>query len=87
MKKFVAPVVLALGLGMLGGCATVTKEELAAVRATADKAATDAAAAKASADKASAAAAKAQASADAANACCKDTQTALDRVFKKSMKK
>lgn len=101
MKKIVTPVVLALSLGVLGGCATVSKEEFEAVRATANKAAADATAAKATADNAAAAAAKAQASADAAkssaeaakssaeasNACCRDTQTKIDRMFKKSMYK
>jgi murein lipoprotein len=94
MKKFVVPVVVALGLGMLGGCATVSKEEFEAVKATANKAAADAAAAKTAADTAGAAASKAQSSADAAkasaeaaNACCRDTQTKMDRVFKKSMYK
>lgn len=94
MKKIVVPAVLALSLGVLGGCATVSKEEFDAVKATANKAATDAAAAKTAADNAAAAAAKAQSSADAAkssaeaaNACCRDTQTKMDRVFKKSMYK
>ena len=101
MKKIVAPVVLAICLGVLGGCASVSKEELDAVRATASKAVADAAAAKTAADNAAAAAAKAQSAADAAksssdaakssaeaaNACCQDTQTKIDRMFKKSMYK
>ena len=94
MRKIVVPVVLALGIGMLGGCASVSKEEFEAVRANANKAAADAAAAKTAADGAAAAAAKAQSTADAAkstadaaNACCQDTQTKIDRMFKKSMYK
>jgi murein lipoprotein len=87
MKKFFVPAVLTLGLVALGGCATVSKEDFEAVKATANKAAADAAAAKSAADNAASAAAKAQASADAANACCRDTQTKIDRMFKKSMYK
>lgn len=94
MRKIIVPVVLAVGIGMLGGCASVSKEDLDAVRAEASKAAADAAAAKAAADGAAAAAAKAQSTADAAksaadsaNACCRDTQTKIDRMFKKSMYK
>lgn len=64
MKKIVVPAVLALSLGVLGGCAST--KDLEAVRATADKAVADAAAARAAADKAAAAAAKAQSTADAA---------------------
>jgi murein lipoprotein len=68
MRKIVTTAVLALGIGALGGCATVSKEEFEAVRASASKAAADAAAAKAASDSAAAAAAKAQATADAAKA-------------------
>lgn len=94
MKKIITPLVLVLALATLGGCASVSKEELDAVRTTASKAAADAAAAKAAADGAAATAAKAQSTADAAkssadeaNACCRDTQTKIDRMFKKSMYK
>jgi murein lipoprotein len=94
MKKIVTPLVLAIGLVTLGGCASVSKEELDAVKATASKAAADAAAAKSAADGAAAAAAQAQSTADAAkssadqaNACCRDTQTKIDRMFKRSMYK
>jgi murein lipoprotein len=94
MKKIVTTAVIVLSIGVLGGCASVSKEEFEAVRASASKAAADAAAAKAAADSAAAAAAKAQSTADAANssaeaanACCRDTQTKIDRMFKKSMYK
>jgi murein lipoprotein len=101
MNRFVAPLFLAITLSTIGGCATVSKAEFEAVRATADRAAADAAAARSAADGAATAAAKAQSSADAAqstaaaakasaeeaNACCRDTQTKIDRMFKKSMYK
>lgn len=101
MKRFIAPVLFAVTLSIAGGCATVSKAEFEAVRATADRAAADAAAARSSADGAATAAAKAQSTADAAqsaadaakasaeeaNACCRDTQTKIDRMFKKSMYK
>jgi type IV secretory pathway TrbL component len=64
MKKIVIPVLLALSLGVFGGCAST--KDLEAVRTVADKAVADAAAARAAADKAAAAAAKAQSTADAA---------------------
>jgi hypothetical protein len=76
MKKIVAPVVLALGLGVLGGCAST--KDLEAVRAVADKAVADAAAARAAADKAAAAAAKAQSTADAAKSSADAAVSAAD---------
>jgi len=78
MKKIVTPVVLALSLGVLGGCATVSKEEFEAVRATANKAAADATAAKATADKAAAAAAKAQSTADAVKSSADAAMSSAD---------
>jgi Alanine-zipper, major outer membrane lipoprotein len=78
MKKIVTSLLLAVSLGVLGGCATVSKEEFQAVKATADKAAADAAAAKSAADKAAAAAAKAQASADAAKSTADAAKTSAD---------
>ena len=94
MNKFVAPLLIAMTLSTIGGCATVSKAEFEAVRATADRAAADAAAARSAADSAATAAAKAQSTADAAqsaaaeaNTCCTDTQTKIDRMFKKSMYK
>jgi murein lipoprotein len=94
MKRTILPFILVLTVGAMGGCASISREEFDAVRASASKAAADAAAAKAGADKALAAATKAQSTADAAksgaesaNACCRDTQTKIDRMFKKSMYK
>jgi len=78
MKKIVTTVVLVLGLGALGGCATVSKEEFEAVRATANKAVADAAAARAAADNAASAAAKAQASADAAKTTSEAAKSSAD---------
>jgi murein lipoprotein len=78
MKKIVAPVVLAICLGVLGGCASVSKEELDAVRATASKAVADAAAAKTAADNAAAAAAKAQSTADAAKSTADAAKSSSD---------
>jgi type IV secretory pathway TrbL component len=76
MRKTVVPVLFALGL--LGGCVTVSKEELEAVRAMASKAAADAAAAKTAADNAAAAAAKAQSSADAAKTTADAAKSSSD---------
>jgi murein lipoprotein len=76
MKKIVTPVLLALSLGVFGGCAST--KDLEAVRATADKAVADAAAAKATADSAAAAAAKAQASADAARSSADSAKSSAD---------
>jgi len=101
MKRLFVPLMIVVALSTIGGCATVSKSEFEAVRATADRAAADAAAARSAADGAATAAAKAQStadsaqstataakvSADEANACCRDTQTKIDRMFKKSMYK
>jgi len=78
MKKIVASAVLVISLGILGGCASVSKEDLDAVRATASKALADAAAAKTAADNAAAAAAKAQSSADAAKSTADAAKSSSD---------
>ncbi len=81
MKKSSQLMVIALISGMmLGGCATVSKEDLAAVQATAEQAAADAAEAKTMA-------ADAQSRAAAAEAKSADTESKIDRMFKKSMYK
>ena len=81
MKKSSQLMVVALISGMmLGGCATVSKEDLAAVQATAEQAAADAAEAKTMA-------ADAQSRAAAAEAKSADTESKIDRMFKKSMYK
>ncbi len=81
MKKSSQLMVVVLISGMmLGGCATVSKEDLAAVQATAEQAAADAAEAKTMA-------ADAQSRAAAAEAKSADTESKIDRMFKKSMYK
>ena len=77
VAKFTA---IALSLAMASGCATVKKEDLDAVRATAD-------AAKAAAAQAQSTADAAKAAADQANTCCTQTNEKIDRMFKKSMNK
>ena len=88
MKTSSQLITLALVSGlMLGGCATVSKEDLAAVQATAEQAAADAAEAKAMAADAQAEAADAKSRADAAEAKAADTESKIDRMFRKSMYK
>jgi len=88
MKKSSQLMVIALISGMmLGGCATVSKEDLAAVQATAEQAAADAAEAKTMAADAQAEAADAKSRAAAAEAKSADTASKIDRMFKKSMYK
>ena len=88
MKKSSQLIVLVLISGMmLGGCATVSKDDLAAVQATAEQAAADAAEAKTMAADAQAEAAEANSRAAAAEAKSADTESKIDRMFKKSMYK
>lgn len=88
MKKLSYILVLTLISGMLlGGCASVSKEDFAAVQSTAEQAATDAAEAKAMAADAQAEAQAAKARADAAEAKAAETESKIDRMFKKSMYK
>lgn len=92
-ERIVIGIVLLSSL-TLGGCATVSKEDLAEVRAVAEKAAADAAEAKTLAaeanNKAAAAmteAEAAKAAAEAANRKAEETETKIDRMFRKSMYK
>ncbi len=93
--RWYKPLLIVLVGAALAGCAsTAQKEELAAVRATAEQASTDAAEAKRIATEAEreAAAAKLaaeQARADAAAALAKsqETEAKIDRMFKKAMYK
>ncbi len=90
--KFIKISVLALSLGLVGGCADVTKVEEA-------KAAADAAMARANeaynlaqiahtvGSEANGAATKAQADATAALNCCNENSAKLDRMFEKAMQK
>ena len=82
------------GFAMVTGCATVTKEDLDAVRATAEAAQNAANAAQRTATQAQQAASGAQstanqalAAAQAAQACCDATNQKLDRMFEQRQKK
>ena len=93
LNNILLSTLLASGLA-LGGCATVTTEDLAEVRALAEQAAADAAEAKALAAEANTTAqlagedAKAaRAAAEAAVSKSEETETKIDRMFKKSMYK
>jgi hypothetical protein len=82
------------GFAMMTGCATVSKEDLDAVRATAEAAQNAANAAQRTATQAQQAASGAQstanqalAAAQAAQACCDATNQKLDRMFEQRQKK
>lgn len=84
--------VLALSVGLIGGCASTS--DLERVEGIANQAASDAAAAKAAATGAqsaardsAAAAAEAQRTGDAAQRCCSENSEKLDRMFHKAMHK
>jgi len=86
MKKTLLHVsVLTAIIGMTAGCAS--KEDLDAVRATAETALSEARAAKEAADGATAAAQDAKSTADAAQTCCNENSSRLDRMFEKAMRK
>lgn len=92
MQKLIKISVLALSMGLVGGCADMTRIDAA-------KAAADAAMAKANdaynlaqnahtvASEASFAADKASKDAQAALACCNENSSRLDRMFEKAMMK
>ena len=84
--------IFALALGTLAGCATT--EEIAQIRATAEKALSTANSATQRADNALSvansaldAANSAQSTAEAAQACCSENTSRLDRMFEKAMQK
>ena len=84
--------VLALVLGLMGGCATT--EQIAEVKAMAEKAQSSANSAQQRADSAAAAAAEAMAAArhaesaaQAAQDCCNANTSRLDKMFEQTMKK
>lgn len=94
MQQKLITSLLILSALTLGGCATVSKEDLAEVRALAEKAAGDASEAKtmaadaqSTANAAKSEADAAKAAADAANKKSEETETKIDRMFKKSMYK
>lgn len=89
MKK---TLVIAMVLGLLGGCATT--EQIAQIQATADRALATANSASSSADNALStanraldAARNAQSAAESAQACCNDNATKIDRAFERAMQK
>src|SRR6185295_11687313 len=94
-KYQVAGAVLLVGaFALVGGCKAVTKEELDAVRATAEAAQNAAGAAQRTATQAQQAASGAQSTANqalqaaqAAQACCDATNQKLDRMFEQRQKK
>ncbi len=77
--------VLAAIIGIAAGCAT--KEDLDAVRATAETALSEARDAKQTGEAAMSTAQEAKGAADAAQACCNENSTRLDRMFEKAMRK
>jgi ElaB/YqjD/DUF883 family membrane-anchored ribosome-binding protein len=79
--------ILAVIMGLMAGCAGVTKEELDSVRATAETALSEARAAKDEAMQISSTAQEAKSSADSAIACCEENKTAIDRAFQGRMQK
>ena len=79
--------ILAVIMGLMAGCAGVTKEELDSVRATAETALSEARAAKDEAAQVSSASQEAKSSADSAVACCEENKTAIDRAFQGRMQK
>ncbi len=79
--------ILAVIMGLMAGCAGVTKEELDSVRATAETALSEARAAKDEAAQASSASQEVKSSADSAVACCEENKTAIDRAFQGRMQK
>ena len=79
--------ILAVIMGLVAGCAGVTKEELDSVRATAETALSEARTAKDEAAQASSAAQEVKSSADSAVACCEENKTAIDRAFQGRMQK
>jgi ElaB/YqjD/DUF883 family membrane-anchored ribosome-binding protein len=79
--------ILAVIMGLMAGCAGVTKEELDSIRATAETALSEARAAKDEAAQVSSASQEAKSSADSAVACCEENKTAIDRAFQGRMQK
>lgn len=91
--KFVKVSVLAMALGLVGGCG-VTQEQLDEVRSVADAAMAEAKAASSRANnahtvasEAAFAASEAQKSAQTALDCCSENSARLDRMFEKAMMK
>ncbi len=92
--KLVKITLIAASVAMLGGCATVTSEQLAEVRSIATSAAADANQAMGQANnalqvanEANITALDAQRSAELALECCNENSAKLDRMFQKAMMK
>ncbi len=85
---------VAVVLGALSACATVTPEQLAAVEAKANSAMSEARSAASAANSAmdvatdaAAAALEAQVAADAAMTCCSENKDRIERMFEQTMRK
>ena len=91
-SKIIKVTLLAVSLGMLGGCATTEQlEEAKAMASASMEKANDAynlaQIANTTASEASYAAQQAQATAQSALECCNDNSSKLDRMFQKAMMK
>lgn len=87
MKTTLKPFAALMLSGLMVGCATTQQQDLAEVRAIAEKAAADAAAASQSAAAAQSRADAAMDAAASAKAQSAETEEKVDRMFKKAMYK
>jgi murein lipoprotein len=87
MKTMLKPIVALLFGMFLFGCATTQQQDLAEIRAIAEKAAADAAAANQAAAAAQSRADAAMGEAASAKAQSAETEAKIDRMFKKAMYK
>ena len=92
--KLIKATLIAASVAMAGGCATITPEQLEAVKATANAAAADANQAMGTANnalsvanEANITALEAQKTAETALACCNDNASKIDRAFTRAMAK
>lgn len=92
--RIIKAAVLAASFSLMGGCATITPEQFAAVESMAKSAAEDANSAMGTANNALAVAneanytaTEAQKTAEMALNCCNENSTKLDRMFQKAMMK
>ena len=93
-KNFLYAGVAVIAFGVMSGCASITPEELDAVRATADQALSEARTATAGAEEAKRIAANAQNTANSAaqaasqaQACCAANTDRIERMFERTMSK
>ena len=87
MKTILKPLAVLSLCGLVIGCATTQHQDLAEIRAIAEKAAADAAAANQAAAAAQSRADAAMDTAASAKAQSEATETKIDRMFKKAMYK